>query len=103
MRPERISAPIRWASRSGERYAGWLRIRRAGLTEGDHANHVHHGSCAEQGDIHVPLSDLSAGADGDASGTTVWPDNGIDHFASNHYVAAHELVTFAVIACGDVK
>ena len=82
-----------------------IQVTAAGLTEGDHANHLHHGSCAdaELGAIHVPLSDLSAGADGDASGATVWPDNGIDHFASGHYVAVHELVTFAVIACGDVK
>ena len=82
-----------------------IRVTVLGLSEGDHANHLHHGSCAdaELGAIHVPLSDLSAGADGDASGTTVWADNGIDHFASGHYVAAHELVTFAVIACGDVQ
>ena len=80
-----------------------IQVTVAGLTEGDHANHVHHGSCAEQGAIHVPLSDLSAGADGDASGDTVWPDNGLDHFAGGHYVAVHELVTFAVIGCGDVN
>ncbi|MCZ6545613.1 MAG: CHRD domain-containing protein [Chloroflexi bacterium] len=86
-------------------YGGGTRIRVAvlGLTEGDHANHVHHGSCDQQGEIHVPLSDLSAGADGEASGATVWTDNGIDHFASGHYVAVHELVTFAVITCGDVN
>jgi len=82
-----------------------IQVTVEGLSEGDHANHVHHGSCAdaELGAIHVPLSDLSAGADGDASGATVWPDNGLDHFASNHYVAVHELVTFAVIGCGDVS
>ena len=86
-------------------YGGGSRIRVAvlGLTEGDHANHVHHGSCDEQGDIHVPLSDLGAGADGDANGATVVPDLGLDHFASGHYIAVHELVTFAVIACGDVN
>ena len=91
------------ATLSSEGNGTRIRVAVIGLTEGDHANHVHHGSCAEQGDIHVPLSDLSAGADGDAEGATVWADNGIDHFASNHYVAAHELVTFAVIACGDVQ
>ena len=80
-----------------------VQVTVAGLSEGVHANHLHHGSCAELGPIHVPLSDLSAGADGDASGATVWPDNGLDHFASGHYYAVHELVTFAVIGCGDVS
>ena len=80
-----------------------IQVTVAGLSEGVHANHLHHGSCAELGPIHVPLSDLSAGADGDASGATVWPDNGLDHFASDHYFAVHELVTFAVIGCGDVQ
>lgn len=74
-----------------------------GLSEGDHANHVHHGSCAEQGAIHVPLTDLSAAAAGDALGETVWAENDLDHFATGHYVAIHELVTFAVIGCGDVN
>ncbi len=78
-----------------------------GLPPGMHANHVHHGSCANPGEIHVPLTELEADSDGDAEAETEWEDNDIDHFASGHYVAIHELSTDdgigPVIVCGDVS
>ena len=71
-----------------------------------HANHVHHGSCANQGEVHVPLTDLDADAAGAAQMETVWADNDLDHFRAGHYVAIHVSSTAdgvgAVIACGDV-
>ena len=72
-----------------------------------HANHVHHGASASQGEIHVPLSELEADADGDAEAETQWEHNDIDHFAAGHYVAIRELSTDngigPVIVCGDVS
>ena len=83
-----------------------IEVSVSGLPEGGHANHVHHGSCAAQGEVHVPLTDLAADSAGNAFGSTVWADNDLDHFAAGHYVAAHELSTAdgvgPVIACGDV-
>ena len=74
--------------------------------KGPHANHLHHGTCDEQGEVHVTLGELEASADGDATATTIgFPsdpeDPGLDHFATGHYVAAHD-ADGAVISCGDV-
>ena len=61
--------------------------------EGSFANHVHHGSCAELGEVHVPLSNLETDADGNADGSTTLAADGdfgelaLDHFAAGHYVA----------------
>ena len=78
-----------------------------GLPAGMHANHVHHGSCTNQGAVHVPLTELDADAGGDAEATTKWTENDIDHFKAGHYVAAHEMSTAdgigAVIVCGNVS
>ena len=79
-----------------------------GLPEGLHANHVHHGSCEEQGEIHVPLTDI------EGTGDTVTAlkagelaELPLDHFETGHYVAIHEDSTAdgvgAVIACGDLS
>ncbi|MCH8920397.1 MAG: hypothetical protein IIA23_06775 [Chloroflexi bacterium] len=82
-----------------------------GLPEGPHANHLHHGTCDAQGEVHVTLEELQADADGDATATTSgFPsdpeDPGIDHFAAGHYAAVHEAgndTVGAVISCGDVS
>ena len=87
-----------------------IELTMEGLVEGTHANHVHHGTCAERGDVHVTLQELVAGADGNASGTTlaeppaVDPAFGLDHFASGHYIAVHVAggSPGAVVSCGDV-
>ena len=76
--------------------------------EGSFANHVHHGSCAELGEVHVPLSNLETDADGNADGSTTLAADGdfgelaLDHFAAGHYVAVHD-GGGAVITCGDVS
>jgi Cu/Zn superoxide dismutase len=83
----------------------------AGLPEGPHANHLHHGSCDAQGAIHVTLEELQADADGDAKATTTDfadadPDPELDHFEAGHYLAVHEGgddTVGAVISCGNVE
>ena len=83
-----------------------IEVSITGLPPGMHANHVHHGSCEGQGEVHVPLTELDVSAGGDAQASTVWPDNDLTHFSTSHYVAAHELSSAdgvgPVIACGNV-
>ncbi len=81
-----------------------------GLPEGPHANHLHHGTCDEQGEVHVTLEELQADADGDATATTTDfpqedPDPEFSHFEKGHYVAVHVAgndTVGAVTSCGDV-
>ncbi len=81
----------------------------AGL-DGTHANHLHHGTCDAQGEVHVTLEELQASADGDATATTTDfaeedPDPEFSHFEAGHYVAVHEGgndTVGAVISCGNV-
>ena len=77
----------------------------AGLTEGAHANHLHHGSCADQGEIHIFLDDIVADENGDGTQTTADDEQPIDHFESGHYLAVHtedSETIGAVVSCGDV-
>lgn len=83
-----------------------VEVEVTGLPEGPHANHIHHGTCDAQGEIHVTLEVLEAGADGTASGTTTDfqdtdPDPEFSHFAQGHYYAVHA-GGGDVIGCGDV-
>ncbi len=86
-------------------------VTMAGLPEGPHANHLHHGTCDEQGEVHVTLEELQADADGDATATTTDfaeedPDPEFSHFEAGHYVAVHEAgndTIGAVISCGNVE
>ncbi len=41
----------------------------------------------------MPLTELDADSDGDAEAETGWEDNDLDHLATGHYVAIHELST----------
>ena len=84
-------------------------VEMAGL-DGTHANHLHHGDCDAQGEVHVTLEELQADADGDATATTTDfadedPDPEFTHFVSGHYVAVHEAggVPGPVISCGNVR
>ena len=76
-----------------------------GLTEGAHANHLHHGSCAEQGEIHIFLDDIVADENGDGTQTTGSDEAPLDHFETGHYLAVHvedSETIGAVVSCGDV-
>ncbi len=76
----------------------------AGLS-GAHANHLHHGSCDAQGEVHVTLEVLQAGADGSVTATSTFAEPELAHFETGHYVAVHEVdgEPGIVISCGDVE
>jgi len=76
-----------------------------GLTEGPHANHLHDGTCDDQGEIHITLDDVVADASGDGLQTTASNEEPLSHFETGHYLAVHEAgsdTIGAVIACGNV-
>ena len=78
-----------------------------GLSEGPHANHIHHVSCDAQGEVHLTLVELQAGADGGAEATTTDfpeedPDRELDYFTTGHYIAVHDTAG-AVISCGNIE
>ena len=76
-----------------------------GGLDGTHANHLHHGSCDAQGEVHVTLEELQAGADGNATATTTFEEPELAHFEAGHYVAVHEAggAPGPVISCGNVE
>ncbi len=75
-----------------------------GLTEGVHPNHLHHGTCAEQGEIHITLDGVVADASGDGLQTTANNEEPLSHFETGHYLAVHESESdFTVVACGNVE
>lgn len=76
-----------------------------GLTEGAHANHLHEGTCTEQGEIHITLDDIVADDSGDGLQTTANDEEPLDHFETDHYIAVHaeDSETIGeVVACGDI-
>ena len=73
----------------------------AGLPEGERANHLHHGSCDDQGEVHITLDNVVADEAGDGTQTTANDEQPIDHFETGHYYAVHD-EDGAVIGCGDV-
>ncbi len=76
-----------------------------GLPEGAHANHLHHGTCDDQGEIHIFLDDIVADDSGDGLQTTSDDEQPIDHFEYGHYLAVHaeDSETIGeVISCGEV-
>lgn len=75
----------------------------AGLTEGAHANHLHHGTCPDDppGEVHITLDVIEADENGDGLQTTSNDEQSIDHFAEGHYLAVHA-DDGAIISCGDV-
>ncbi len=53
-------------------------------------DHIHHVTCDAQGEVHLTLEDLQAGADGHAEATTTDfpeedPDRELNYFAAGHY------------------
>ena len=82
-----------------------------GLPEGPHANHIHPVTCDAQGDVHLTLEELQAGADGVAEATTTDfpeedPDRELNYFAVGHYIAVHvggNDTVGAVISCGNIE
>ena len=70
---------------------------------GDHPIHLHSGTCAELGDVVVPLTDVGA----DGSSVTIVPvplatiqDPEIGPHSINIHLSAEEIGTY--VACGDI-
>ncbi len=82
-----------------------------GLPEGPHANHIHHVTCEAQGEVHLTLEELQAGADGVAEATTTDfpeedPDRELNYFAVGHDIDVHvggNDTVGAVISCGNIE
>ena len=73
-----------------------------GLTEGEHQNHIHTGTCEAQGDVVQALTPLQAGADGSATGTTPAVPAELSTFeGGSNYVAVHA-TDGTVVACGNI-
>jgi len=78
-------------------------IAMEGLSAGAHPNHLHDGSCAENGNIHVPLDNIVADDSGDGTQTTGSNELPLSHFETDHYLAVHEAEDdLSIVACGDV-
>ena len=75
-----------------------------GDAEGVHANHLHHGTCDDQGEVHITLDNIVADAAGDGSQITANDEQPLTHFESNHYLAVHVAggEPGDVVSCGDV-
>ena len=77
-----------------------------GMPPGAHANHLHHGSCDVQGEVHVTLEEMEIDADGSGEATSTFDDPPLEHFAEGHYYAVHEGTgadTGRAIGCGDIS
>jgi len=73
-----------------------------GLTEGEHINHIHVGTCEAQGDIVVPLTPLQADASGATEPTMTSVDQPLSDFTGgNNYFAAHA-TDGTVVTCGNI-
>ncbi len=58
---------------------------------------IHHVTCDAQGEVHLTLEELQAGADGHTEATTTDfpeedPDRELNYFAAGHYIAVHDTV-----------
>jgi hypothetical protein len=74
-----------------------------GLEPGTHQNHIHTGTCEEQGPVEVPLTDLEAGEDGSAAATVTNVTEALSSFTDgDNYVAVHAL-DGSVVACGNIE
>jgi hypothetical protein len=73
-----------------------------------HPSHIHTGSCANQGAVLYPLTNISADASGDATATTTIPNVTAGIPATGWYVNVHNgpalapATQFLPIVCGDV-
>jgi Cu/Zn superoxide dismutase len=75
-----------------------------GLQEGVHANHIHEGTCDDQGAIHITLDNIVAGAAGDGSQINNNTEQPLSHYEFGHYLAVHEAdgSPGAVVSCGNI-
>jgi hypothetical protein len=73
-----------------------------GLTEGEHANHIHVGTCEARGDVVETLTPLQADASGAVEATSTSIASPLADFTTgNNYFAVHA-TDGTVVACGDI-
>jgi len=76
-------------------------VTMAGLSPGDHPEHIHQGVCPNPGKIAVPLTTLHAGSDGNASATTTVNGSLSSVTDGQHSVNVHQ-ADLTQIACGTI-
>jgi len=76
-------------------------VTMAGLSPGDHPEHIHQGVCPNPGKIAVPLTTLHAGSDGNASATTTVNGALSSVTDGQHSVNVHQ-ADLTQIACGTI-
>lgn len=76
-------------------------VTMAGLSPGDHPEHIHQGVCPNPGKIAVPLTTLHAGSDGNASATTTVTGSLASVTDGQHSVNVHQ-ADLTQIACGTI-
>jgi len=76
-----------------------------GLAAGVHASHIHTGTCAAQGPIETPLTDITADDSGAGSATTL-EESVTTELAvlqdGNHFIAVYDRTVGAIVSCGDI-
>ena len=79
-----------------------VNIDMTGLSEGTHPQHIHVGSCADKGDIVIPLTNIVADETGVGSQIDP-PDGTLEDIAEGHHYDVHESDSdLTVVACGDI-
>jgi hypothetical protein len=73
----------------------------AGLEPGSHLSHIHTGTCAAQGGVEYPLTNVEADAQGAGTADTTLDVALADLQDGAHYVQVHDLAGAPVI-CGDI-
>jgi hypothetical protein len=76
-----------------------------GLEEGSHASHIHTGTCAAQGPIETPLTDITADDLGAGTATTPYPEvtTPIETLQDgNHIITVFDRIVGAIVSCGDI-
>jgi hypothetical protein len=76
-------------------------VKETNLEPGVHINHIHSGSCAAQGPIVYPLTNLTADADGNATMTTKVNVSFAKVTAGGLYLNVHNLAK-ASTSCGNI-
>lgn len=76
-------------------------INEKGLEPGDHIDHIHTGSCAAQGPIKFPLTNITANASGAGSSTTKINASFATVTGGGYYLNVHNLAK-AGTSCGDI-
>lgn len=77
-----------------------VKVHLTGIAQGkSYPTHIHHGSCAQEGAVAVPLNSVQGQADGTGTSTTTIPTSKVP--TGPHFIQSH-LPDGTPAACGDV-